>query len=295
MNTAQADPSAGRTERKRDTVSLCMLILLASAIGVYLIATTVLISKDGVLYIERAQKLASRAADANRTDAPGYSFLIIASHKVAEAFGGVSSLLTWIYPAQITNLLSRLFALIPLYFIGKMLVGGKKSFYAMLILILLPRPAKVACELSREWPYMLFLATGFLLLLWGARRGVWWTFGPAGLIAGLGYWIHQECVLMGNYGQAGAIWVLGEKHNLPKSISGYLQYCFWGPRGPSGEVAISMGIDVEILKNHFGSVKKTRIHWCRWSIPYEKLLDVYVCREPRKTLAEMWPSFKHLD
>ncbi|MHC4117774.1 MAG: glycosyltransferase family 39 protein [Planctomycetota bacterium] len=105
----------------------------------------------------------------------------------------------------------------------------------------------------------------------------------------------KACVLMGNYGEAGAIWVHGEQHDLPKPISGHLQYCLWGTRGHSAEVVISMGIDSEKLKDHFGDVKVVRRHWCRWAIPYEKYLDVHVCRNPKRSLEEMWPSFKHLD
>lgn len=105
----------------------------------------------------------------------------------------------------------------------------------------------------------------------------------------------KACVLMGNYGEAGAIWAFGEEHGLPKPISGHLQYYLWGPRGHSGEVAISMGIKLENLKNHFGDVKKVRDHGCRWAMPYEKYVDIYVCREPKKPLEEMWSGFKHLD
>lgn len=105
----------------------------------------------------------------------------------------------------------------------------------------------------------------------------------------------KACVLMGNYGEAGAIWVYGEQYGLPKPISGHLQYYFWGPRGHSGEVTISMGIDMESLKNHFADVESVHLHGHRWAIPYEKYLDVYVCRGPKKPLAEMWSEFKHLD
>ncbi|MHC4326936.1 MAG: glycosyltransferase family 39 protein, partial [Planctomycetota bacterium] len=94
----------------------------------------------------------------------------------------------------------------------------------------------------------------------------------------------RACVLMGNYGEAGAIWVFGEQHGLPKPISGHLQYYLWGPRGHSGEVVISMGIKQESLKNHFGDIKVAHLHGCRWAIPYEKYLDVHVCREPRRPL-----------
>lgn len=42
---------------------------------------------------------------------------------------------------------------------------------AILILIFLPSSAKFVCDVVREWPYLLFLATGFFFLLWGARKG----------------------------------------------------------------------------------------------------------------------------
>lgn len=110
---------------------------------------------------------------------------------------------------------------------------------------------------------------------------------------------HEErskaCVLTGNYGQAGAIWVFGDKWHLPKPISGHLQYYIWGPRGYSGQVVISVGIDLETLKNHFGSIKRiTNLH-CLLAMHHERYLAVYVCREPKRPLEEMWPSFKHMD
>jgi 4-amino-4-deoxy-L-arabinose transferase-like glycosyltransferase len=195
------------TGHKQDAISLLVLIFAASVLGVYLIAGTVLISKDGVFYTKRARELSDYSAVTGRKDAPGYPFLIFAApflifaaHEFAAMLTHDSSLSGWIYSAQGITLLFRLLALIPLYFIGQLLVGGRKSFYAMLILILLPHPAKMSCEVTREWPYILFLAAGFLCLLMGARRGKWWTFGLAGLCAGLGYWIRPECAQLVVYG-----------------------------------------------------------------------------------------------
>ncbi len=105
----------------------------------------------------------------------------------------------------------------------------------------------------------------------------------------------KACVLVANYGQAGAIWALGEKYDLPKPISGHLQYFFWGARGYSGEVVISLGIDLKSLKEHFHSVKIVGQHTCLLAIPYERYLAIYICRRPKKPLVEMWPNFKHLD
>ena len=105
----------------------------------------------------------------------------------------------------------------------------------------------------------------------------------------------KACLLMGNYGQAGAMWVLGGQYNLPKPISGHLQYYLWGTRGNSAEVVISIGIDAEKLGNHFSDVEVVSKYWCRWAIPHEKYLDIHVCRKPKTSLEKMWPSFKHLD
>ncbi len=185
---------------KRDLTRIAILAAIALVIGVYLIATTVLIAKDGVFYIERAQQLASDPIRIIKAHPPGYPFLILVAHKCAVLFADDSSVFTWIYAAQSVTLLCRLLALIPLYFIGKLLVGGKNSFWALLILIFLPFPTKIVCDVVREWPYLLFLAAGFFFLLWGAKSGKWWLFGFVGLSSGLGYLIRHESAQLVVYG-----------------------------------------------------------------------------------------------
>jgi len=93
-----------------------------------------------------------------------------------------------------------LVALIPLYFIGKLLVGSRKSFWALLILVILPHSAKLGCEAVREWPYILFLSVGFLGLLIGANQPKWWIWGSVGLSTGLGYLIRHESAQLLVYG-----------------------------------------------------------------------------------------------
>ncbi len=184
---------ASRLVERQDLINIAILIAIALVIGVYLIATTVLISKDGVSYIERAQKFSSNPIGIIKAHPPGYPFLILVAHKCAALFADDSSVFTWIYSAQSVTLLCRLLAIIPLYFMGKLLVGGKNSFWAILILIFLPFPTKVGCDTVREWPYLLFLATGFFFLLWNVGRGKLWPFSLVGLSSGLGYWIRPEC------------------------------------------------------------------------------------------------------
>lgn len=190
---------------KDDAVNLLILLFIASLLGVYLISTTVLIAQDGVYYIERAQKFSSDPSSVIVSHPPGYPFLIFITHKFVSLFSNSPSALTWVYSAQSITLLCRLLAIIPLYFIGKLLVGSRNSFWALLILILLPYPARFGSDVLRDWPHILFLAMGFLFLLWGVKQGKWWIFGIVGLVAGLGCIIRPECVQLVVYS---ILWLL---------------------------------------------------------------------------------------
>ena len=190
---------------KSDLKNILIILVIALLIGIYLIITTEVISKDGVFYIERAQQLTSTPINIIKDHPPGYPFLILAAFKCATLFTDNLSNFTWIYAAQSITLLSLLLALIPLYLIGKSFVGRQESFLAMLILVILPYPAEMASDVTREWPHLLFLALGVLALLHGVKGGKWWLFGVAGIVAGLGHMIRPECAQIVLYGFA---WLL---------------------------------------------------------------------------------------
>jgi hypothetical protein len=192
--------------RKQDLVHIAILLIIALGIGVYLLATTVLIAKDGVGYIECAQSFSKKPIDVIKHVRPfGYSFLIFLTQKFSTFFSQGTSVYSWIYSAQSVSLLCRVLSLIPLYFIGKLLVGSRRSFWGLLILIMLPYPAEFGSDVIREWPHVLFLATGMAFLIYGARYGKWWMFAIAGLAAGLGHTIREECTQIVIYG---ILWLL---------------------------------------------------------------------------------------
>ena len=190
---------------KNDLFRILILFSIALVIGTYLILTCTLISKDGVYYIERAHLFSNSPIELIKSEPCGYLFLIFIAHKFAMLFQANSSAYTWLYSAQSMTLICRLAALIPLYFIGKLLVGSKRSFWAVLILIILPYPAEFGSDVLREWPHILFLMTGFLFLLWGAKRSTGWMFTMTGLFSGLGFIIRPECAQLVIYG---TLWIL---------------------------------------------------------------------------------------
>lgn len=203
------DRHAGR----QDIVHIIILLAIALGIGTYLIITTTLIAKDGVAYINYAKRLAidplgiirDCSEYAPRHYTPGYPFLILMTHHIIEWVGDGSTVQSWVYASQMVTLLCRILALILLYFIGKEFVGSKSAFWSILILIMLPYPAKLGSDALRDWPHMLFLAAGFLILLRAAihKKRLMFTF--VGIVSGLGYTIRPMCAQLMVYG---VLWLL---------------------------------------------------------------------------------------
>ncbi len=178
---------------RRDLFCVAILTVIAILVGVYLISTAVLISRDGVRYISQAKLLSTQPEKVIKGRFPiGYPVMIYLVHEVIAWFHSGSSLYTWIYSAQGVTSGCRVISIIILYFIGKFLVGGRNSFLALLILIFLPYPAEYGSDVLRDWPYLMFVSGGFLLLLYGSFHQSWWSFGLAGFVSGLGYMIRPE-------------------------------------------------------------------------------------------------------
>ena len=182
-------------DRSKAIIHISILLAISFCVGVYLISTTVLIAKDGITFIEYAKGLETSPLKAIKSEYqhPGYPFLIAAAHKIAKIGQDGSSLWSWIYSAQAVALIFRLLTVVLLYFIGKKIVGQRFSFWAILILILLPDAAELGSDALSDWPHIFFLSAGFLLLIWGAVSRKWWLFGFSGLAAGMGYLIRPEC------------------------------------------------------------------------------------------------------
>jgi len=97
-----------------------------------------------------------------------------------------------------------------------------------------------------------------------------------------------------NYGEAAAIDYFGPSLGLPSAISGHNQYGYWGPRGYSGDVVVSIGFTQEFLRESFDDVQLASTVSPLHAMPEETNLHIYICRKPKAPLAAMWPRFKYL-
>ena len=103
-----------------------------------------------------------------------------------------------------------------------------------------------------------------------------------------------RCRVFGqNYGEAGAIDVLGRRLGLPRAMSGHNSYWFWGPGDFDGQVLIIIGGDREDNAQFFEEIEIVGQTDSRYAMPYERGLDVSIARRPKRPLREAWPTLRH--
>src|SRR5205823_6991788 len=94
----------------------------------------------------------------------------------------------------------------------------------------------------------------------------------------------EVCILGANYGRAGAVDFYGPRHGLPPAISGHNTYYLWGTRGCTGRVVIVLGYTQERLRSLFEAVEPAATSRCRYCMPYENELPIWVARRSRQPL-----------
>lgn len=105
----------------------------------------------------------------------------------------------------------------------------------------------------------------------------------------------EICIFAQNYGQAGAIDLYGPDLGLPNAMSGHNTYWWWGPGECSGEVVLIIGGNQEDHERTFATVEKATTYTCQDCMPYENNKPIWICRNSRLTLDEIWPQVRHYD
>ena len=105
-----------------------------------------------------------------------------------------------------------------------------------------------------------------------------------------------KCAIFGdNYGRCGTIDFYSRKYALPKSIGSHNNYWLWGPRKYTGELVIVLGGDLKGKTDRFESVTIADTVRNMYAMPYENNLAIYVCRNLKMPLKELWPELKHYE
>ncbi len=98
-----------------------------------------------------------------------------------------------------------------------------------------------------------------------------------------------------NYGEAGALELLGRPKGLPPVLSGHNNYWLWGPRGATGEVVMIIGGSEEDHRRRYAAVEPAGRTDCGYCMPYENGQTIWVARGLREPVEAVWPRVKHYD
>jgi|SRR5579883_9364 len=116
--------------------------------------------------------------------------------------------------------------------------------------------------------------------------GAYWSLPPAQR--------RVTAVFADRYAYAGALDYYGPRYGLPTVISPNNNYYLWGIRGYSGRSVLAVGAtDYWLLLRWFGSVRQIAVYRNDYRWMLEGPLPIYLCTQPRATLAAMWPHFKY--
>jgi hypothetical protein len=102
----------------------------------------------------------------------------------------------------------------------------------------------------------------------------------------------RAVILTSNYGEAGAIDFYGSRYGLPKARAFVGTYWFFGPGDLPGEVLVLHGFRDEDFSTFCGSKTAAGFVTHPYAVTEQRDLTVFVCREPRQTLQELWPQLE---
>jgi 4-amino-4-deoxy-L-arabinose transferase-like glycosyltransferase len=111
----------------------------------------------------------------------------------------------------------------------------------------------------------------------------------------------QACVFTMNYGEAGALQLLGGSA-LPPVISGHNNYYLWGPGSCTGQALIVVGVDptdpagfTAFASRYYGQISPQGAFTCTYCMGSENGTLFYLLTQPKQPLAKIWPLLKHFD
>jgi len=103
----------------------------------------------------------------------------------------------------------------------------------------------------------------------------------------------KNCVLWAeNYGEAGALKILGKKYGLPNPISRHGSFWKWGYGNENADVWISIGNETPSVEYVFEETELVKIIRHKYAIGEENGIPIYVCRKPKLNIKQWWKDYE---
>ncbi|HLA56942.1 MAG TPA: glycosyltransferase family 39 protein [Flavobacterium sp.] len=102
-----------------------------------------------------------------------------------------------------------------------------------------------------------------------------------------------NCIIFaGNYGEAGAIEILGKPYNLPDPVCANGSFWLWGTGNTNGETCITIGVEKGVVEHLFEECRLVKIITHKYAIDEENNIPVYICHMPKVDIRKIWPTLE---
>jgi hypothetical protein len=102
-------------------------------------------------------------------------------------------------------------------------------------------------------------------------------------------------IFTGDYGEAGALDVLGTADHLPPVLSGHNTFWLWGP-GQASDRTVLVVDALGALQPYFSGCRVLTTYYAPDDVPNDYTdLQISVCTDPVGSWQEIWPHLKHYD
>ncbi|MEQ8706151.1 MAG: glycosyltransferase family 39 protein [Phaeodactylibacter sp.] len=103
----------------------------------------------------------------------------------------------------------------------------------------------------------------------------------------------RNCVIWAeNYGEAGAVKILGKKYGLPNPISRHGSFWSWGHGNDKAAVWISLGNKKPSVEQVFEEVELVKMIHHKYAIDEENGIPLYLCRKPKLDIEQWWKDYE---
>lgn len=103
----------------------------------------------------------------------------------------------------------------------------------------------------------------------------------------------NDCMVIAeNYGEAGAIEILGKQYGLPDPVCKSGSFWLWGAGNKSGNLAITIGLEKEVVHYLFSECQLVKTIKHRYAIDEENNIPVYICCKPKVNIKKIWPTLE---
>lgn len=98
-----------------------------------------------------------------------------------------------------------------------------------------------------------------------------------------------------NYGEAGALDLYARRYPLPHVICNHNSYWLWGVGPTPITTFIRLGGARADYLDTYADVTPAGVHRCRYCMPYENDLGIFICRARKVPIEKAWPGYKHFE